>query len=95
MAGPTKKYFGNLSLDGIKKAVLELPGKVDNNEKYGKQLKVQAAMWEDGGISISLWDNENKVSIPLGNLRVSQFDDNASSFSAPTAKEPAENDLPF
>ena len=95
MAGPVKKFFGNLSLDGIKKAVLELPGKVDNNEKYGKQLKVQAAQWEDGGISISLWDGENKVSIPLGNLRVSKFDDNASSFSAPATKELPEGDLPF
>ena len=28
MAGPKQKYFGSLNLDGIKKAVLEIPSKV-------------------------------------------------------------------
>ena len=94
MAGPVKKFFGNLSLDGVKKAVVEVPAKVDNHEKYGKQLKVTAAQWEDGGISISLWNAEKKEEIKLGNLRVSQFDDNKS-FSAPAATSSNEPDLPF
>ena len=95
MAGPVKKFFGSLSLDGVKKAVLEIPNKVDNNEKYGKQLKITAAQWDDGGISIGIWDAERKEEIKLGNLRVSQFDSPASSFSAPANNAPQANDLPF
>ena len=94
MAGPVKKYFGSLSLDGVKKAVVEVPSKVDNSEKYGKQLKVSAAMWEDGGISISLWDAETKTEIKLGNLRVSQFDA-APQAAATNNLEPKQDDLPF
>ena len=96
MPGPVKKFFGNLSLDGIKKAVVEVPNKVDNHEKYGKQIKVSAAQWEDGGISISIWNGEKKEEIKLGNLRVSQFDDapkTNNSFAAPAASN--EPDLPF
>ena len=93
MAGPVKKLFGNLSLDGIKKAVVGLPNKVDEY-KGEKQLKVQAAEWDDGGISISIWDAENKVSIKLGNLRVSTLDNN-NSFTAPAAGTKTNDDLPF
>ena len=93
MAGPTKKFFGSLSLDGIKQAVLEVPAKVDNSEKYGKQLKVSAAQWDDGGISINLWDADNKREIKLGNLRVSQFD--AAPQQQQSISTPQEGDLPF
>ena len=92
MAGPKQKFFGSLSLDGIKEAVTTVPAKVDTHEKYGKQLKVNAAQWDDGGISLSLWDAENKKEIKLGNLRVSTFND------APKVAEslkPQNDDLPF
>ena len=89
MAKPTK-YFGNLNLTGIKKAVADLPGKLD--EYNGdKQLKINAAIWEDGNISLDIYNSETKESIKLGNLRVSSFNDenSASNEVAPTG------DLPF
>ena len=92
MAGPVTKYFGNLSLDGVKKAVVQIPGKLDEY-KGEKQLKIQAAAWDDGGISISIWDAEKKESIKLGNLRVSTLD--GASAPAAAASAPAADDLPF
>ncbi len=91
MGAPVKKLFGSLSLDGIKKAVTEVPSKV-GEYKGEKQLKVSAAEWEDGGISLTIWDAEKKESIRIGNLRISTLDD------APAPKqnlEPQEGDLPF
>ena len=93
MAGPKQKFFGSLSLDGIKKAVVEVSSKVDEHEKYGKQLKVQAAQWDDGAISITLWDAEKKESINLGRLMISKFDDNVT--QQPNLSTPEEGDLPF
>ena len=92
MAMPTKKYFGSLSLDGIKKAVTEVPSKV-GEYKGDKQLKVNAAMWEDGGISINIWDGEKKEEIRIGNLRVSTLDNSAPQQSVDTT--PKSDDLPF
>jgi len=63
-----QKYFGNLQLDNLGKAVKTIPGKVEKSEKYGHQIKVKAAMWEDGGITIDIWDGENKVAHKLGKL---------------------------
>ncbi len=93
MAGPKTKYFGSLDLAGIKKAVLEVPSKV-GEYKGAKQLKVSASMWEDGGISIDLWDAEKKEAIKLGNLRVSTLDGNVPQV-ATAAETAANDDLPF
>lgn len=90
---PTKKLFGSLSLDGIKQAVVQVPGKVETHEKYGKQIKVTASQWEDGAISIDLWDGEKKESIKIGRLMVSTFDDAKPEAKAQTAV--ASDDLPF
>ena len=92
MAGPKQKYFGSLNLDGIKKAVLEVPSKV-GEYKDQKQLKVTAAMWEDGGISLEVWNGEKKESIKLGNLRISTLDGAAPQKSVETT--PQAGDLPF
>ena len=56
-----QKFFGNLQLDNLGKAVKTIPTKVEKSDKYGHQIKVKAAMWEDGGITIDIWDPENKV----------------------------------
>jgi|TARA_R110000744_G_scaffold326736_1_gene432521 hypothetical protein len=63
-----QKYYGNLQLDNLGKAVKTIPGKVEKTEQYGHQIKVKAAMWEDGGITIDIWDAENKVAHKLGKL---------------------------
>ena len=88
--GPKQKYFGSLSLDGIKKAVVEIPNKV-GEYKGEKQLKVNAAMWDDGNISLSIWDAEKKEEIKLGNLRVSTLEE----ASAPKSIPQSNTDMPF
>ena len=91
-----QKYFGNLQLDNLGKAVRTVPGKVEKTEKYGHQLKVKAAMWEDGGITIDIWDAENKVSHKLGKLMLDTeyaTPKNKPEEAPETAK--GENDLPF
>ena len=93
MGAPVKKYFGSLSLDGIKKAVTEVESKV-GEYKGEKQLKVSAAMWDDGGISITIWNGEKKESIRLGNLRISTLDDNNNNNQS-VDLSPQEGDLPF
>jgi len=85
-----QKYFGSLSLDGIKKAVTEVPAKV-GEYKGEKQLKVNAAQFDDDGIALSIWDNEKKEAIKIGNLRVSTLEGN----SAPAQSTQTDNDLPF
>ena len=95
MAGPKQKFYGSLSLDGVKKAVTSLPDKVKDNEKYGKQLYVSAAQWDDDGISIEVWSKETG-SIKLGNLRVSTFDNAAAPSKAQVNEFKAQDDdLPF
>ncbi len=86
-----QKYFGNLNLTGIKKAVSEISDKV--GEYNGdKQLRVNAAMWDDGNISLDIYNKETKESIKLGNLRISQFDDEGAQKSKEQAPK---EDMPF
>ena len=90
MSGPKQKLFGSLSLSGIKKAVNQIPNKV-GEYKGDKQLKVNAAQWDDGGISIEIWDAEKKESIKLGNLRISTLDSPKKVESSDSGND----DLPF
>ena len=89
MAKPKLKFFGSLSLDGIKQAVTEVSSKVETHEKYGKQLKVTGAQWDDNGISLQVYNPDTKESFNIGRLLVSQFEDNVTAESAKDA------DLPF
>lgn len=88
MGAPKAKLFGSLNLSNIKKAATEVPSKV-GEYKGDKQLKVTAAIWEDGGVSIEVWNGDAKESIKIGNLRLSTFDD------APKAESNSGADLPF
>lgn len=93
-----QKFFGNLQLDNLGKAVKTIPSKVEKSDKYGHQIKVKAAMWEDGGITIDIWDPENKVAHKLGKLMVDKeyVQPTASEDPAPTTTEQSEDpDLPF
>ena len=92
MASPKQKFFGNLSLDGIKKAVVQIPTKV-GDYKGDKQLKISAAQWDDDGISIEVWSQETG-SIRLGNLRVSKLDNGPSQAKVEEFKA-QDDDLPF
>ena len=90
MPGPVKKFFGNLNVDGI----TEVKHLIEAHEKYGKQLKITAAQWEDGGISIDVWDKEAKKATKVGTLRVSTFDA-APQQQSVTSAPAGEPDLPF
>ena len=83
--------FGSISIDGIKEAKSRVPAKFQSHEKYGNQLKVSAVEFEDGNISLSIWDADKKEAIKLGTLMTSTLDD------APKAEPKAvkEDDLPF
>lgn len=63
-----QKYFGNLQLDSLSVAVKQIPSKVEKTDNYGHQIKVKAQVWEDDGITIDIWDSENKKSYKLGRL---------------------------
>ncbi len=88
--GPSKKFWGSLSLDEIGKAIKAVPDKVKNDNKYGKQIYVEAAQWDDDGISISIWNKETKENYKIGSLRVSQFNNQAPKETTDTS-----DDLPF
>ena len=90
-----QKYFGNLQLDNLGKAVKTIPSKVEKTDKYGHQIKVKGTMWEDGGITIDIWDAENKVAHKLGKLMLDK-DYAGSTTSAKPEQSPSEDeDLPF
>ena len=92
MAGPVKKFYGNINVDGLTK-VKHL---IEEHEKFGKQLKINAAQWEDGNITIDVWDKEAKQATKLGSLRVSTFDNNNAAPQQSLTQAPAgEPDLPF
>lgn len=63
-----QKYFGNLQIDNLSVAVEQIPSKVEKTDNYGHQIKVKAQVWEDDGITIDIWDSENKKSYKLGRL---------------------------
>ena len=92
MAGPKQKFFGSISLDEVGKAC-KIDGKMTTHEKYGRQLKIQAAQWDDDGLSLSVYDPEKKESVKIGNLRVSTFTDSTPRDAAPAVE--VEDDLPF
>ena len=92
MKGPITKYFGSLSLDKIGDATKGAPMKVETHETYGKQIKVTAAAWEDGGISIECYNPDTKESFKLGSLRVSMFDNKDDKAKVATEDK---GDLPF
>ena len=91
-----QKYFGNLQLDNLGKAVKTIPGKVEKTEQYCHQIKVKAAMWDDGGITIDIWDAENKVAHKLGKLMLdTEYAKPKQEPAAALKIESEENDLPF
>ena len=93
--GPKEKFFGSLNLDGIGKAVKSAPDKVKESD-FGRELKIQAAQWDDDGISISVYNAETKENIKIGNLKVSQFTNKATDSLKESIKpSDVEGDLPF
>lgn len=89
-----KDYWASLSIDGIKKAMVEVPAKVKDSDQYGKQLSVNVKFWEDGSASLSVWNAATKERINIGKLMISKLNnDQAAPAAAPSSSSPF--DSPF
>ena len=65
---PTKTFWGNIKKKEIEE-VLKIEGAVTVHEKYGEQIKVKAAQWESGNITIQFWHKEANKNIDVLVLR--------------------------
>ena len=65
------KFYGNINLTNVKEVADKFKTnekKIVKTEKYGTQLRLNAKQWEDGNISLSFWDAEEKKAYDLGIL---------------------------
>ena len=93
MAQPKQKFFGNFDLEELTNAIKAIKANDELSEYNGKkQVKIGAAQWEDGNISIDIYVKGTKKSFKVGQLRKSTLDSN---FSAPAKEEDSNEDLPF
>lgn len=68
MGKPVSKKSILLSLDPFGQFLRECPDAVTNNEKYGKQVRIDYNTWEDGSESISAYNKATKKSVNLGKV---------------------------
>ena len=93
MAQPKQKFFGNFDLDELTSAIKSIKANDEISEYNGKkQVKIGAAQWEDGNISLDIYVKAQKQSFKIGQLRKSTLDSN---FSAPVKQDDSNEDLPF
>ena len=78
--------FGELCLDKIGEAVKENAVTV-KNRGYGKEIVVEAKMWDNNDITISVYNKETGKRYKLGMLKKSKFQ--------PDNKKEEDTDLPF
>ena len=98
-------YWGSINLDRIKEAIEKVPAKLKNDDKYGKQLQVDAKVWDDGNVSISVYNKDTKERVTVASLRVSNFQPDAkpadglplvaSNPTPPASAKTESTDLPF
>lgn len=65
------KFYGNINLTNTKEVTDKFKDnkkKVVPTEKFGTQLRISGRQWEDGNISLSFWDAEEKKAYDLGIL---------------------------
>ena len=94
MAQPTKKFFGSFDLEELKAAIVAAQKNDELSEYNGKkQVKIGGAQWDDGNISIDIWNKAEKKAYKVGQLRVSTLDNAAPQQSINTT--PQSDDLPF
>ncbi len=67
-----KKYWGSLKLDELEKAMNSAPDKVSDNG-YGKEFKIDAVVFSDGNITISVYNKETKERFSIGKLMPSKY----------------------
>lgn len=92
------KYWGSLQLDEIGKAIKQVPNKFKNHEKYGKQLTIDAKIWDDGNITLSVYKADTKERFVVGTLRPSkafEADGHTKALKNQASTEAQFGDLPF
>tara|TARA_R100001440_G_scaffold36558_1_gene55661 strand:+ start:508 stop:783 length:276 start_codon:yes stop_codon:yes gene_type:complete len=87
---PTKTFWGNIKKKEIEE-VLKIEGAVTVHEKYGEQIKVKAAQWESGNITIQFWHKEANKNIDVLVLRP-QTD---GTYSVNSVDDDDDDDMPF
>lgn len=90
-----KDYWASLSIDGIKKAMTEVPAKVKDSEQYGKQLSVNVKFWDDGSASLSVWNAATSERINIGKLMISKLEKQAPAPQAAPQASSSPFDSPF
>ena len=94
MAQPKQKFWGNFDLEELTNAIKAVKANDEISEYKGKkQVKIGAAQWEDGNISIDIWVKAQKKSYKIGQLRVSTLDGGSAFVADSSAAE--DGDLPF
>ena len=95
MPQPKQKFFGNFDLQELTDAIKAVKANDEISEFKGKkQVKIGAAQWEDGGISLDIWVKGEKKAYKIGYLRVSTLD-GGSSFKPADNFAAKDEDLPF
>ena len=93
MAQPKQKFFGNFDLEELTSAIKAIKANDELSEYNGKkQVKIGAAQWEDGNISLDIYVKALKKSFKIGQLRKSTLDSN---YSSPVKQDDSNEDLPF
>lgn len=86
-----KDYWASLSIDGIKKAMEEVPAKLKTSQEYGKQLSVNVKFWDDGSASLSVWNAATSERINIGKIMISKLNNQ----QAPAQAAPPASSSPF
>ena len=86
------KIWGSLSLDGIAKAKTSTPARFKNSEKYGNQMTFDAKMWDDGNITLSVWNKDTQERTYIGSVRISK---DQSPYKAPDTASTESEENPF
>ena len=70
-----RRWFGNLTLDELKKALEDPQIKhlKSKHDTYGNQIEVRIAEFDTGGLSMSVFDHQSKISYVIGGLTPSKF----------------------
>ena len=90
-----KKLWGSLSLDGITQAKGQVPKRFKQSDKYGKQMTFDARAWEDGNITLSIWDAEKQERIYIGTIRLSNDQSGGGSPAAAGNQPSVADSTPF
>ena len=96
MPQPKQKFFGNFDLQELTDAIKAVKANDEISEYKGKkQVRIGAAQWEEGNISIDIYVKATKTSYKIGQLRISTLDGGSSFKPADDFAADKDGDLPF